>query len=352
MVLGPRESIAAMAQHMVELLDGSRWTRDGDPSQTERIRKVGAPVDDLREQVLFAYLMYGPLDATAGMYLFDWYIRETGFSRREFFGDFSSESTSPFSHELESSLPAYPSETLKLDVEARRRIAPEVVEGLKLAGFKSFTSWFGGPTKFVTEETVVDEMEALVPLDDGTRRFPGTMAIVGRSAAGSLARAIDLGVPLLSRTMAAPSWINSAFSNSQLQVCKVVFDQISWLPRPKTFREATAMGADEHLVQLRSLVGHLTEKLLLGDFQTAEELSGEIRKTVEAFRRKPWAARTGAFLTYVSLPLALGEALVGTPVVGISTATVGTALQAISDRVEASRRRHWLSMKGSPFDSP
>ncbi len=146
------------------------------------------------------------------------------------------------------------------------------------------------------------------------------MSMAGWRAAFSVDKAIEVGVPLLSETMAAPSWVNNDYNQTQLQVLRTIFDNVTWLPRPKTFSEAVSMGSDEHVSKLKSLVRDLTEKLLLGDFRDTDELSGELRKTIEAFKRKPWAARTGAFLTYISVPIAIGEALAGTSVVGISTA--------------------------------
>mgnify|MGYP001419192576 FL=1 len=262
----------------------------------------------MTEQLLVAYLLYGSFDAIASMRLFDHFIRGRGFiqSRRELVGDFlfSSESWSPFSHSLESGF-AWPIGQLppRMGPLDKTTILSSCVRGVRRAGVVSCTRQEPDASPIPVQERLRESIDTLAYWDE-KGLMPNSPLEADSTVLRliyAIERSIDLEIPFFSRDAAAPAWIRTD-SCSDCHILRLVFDEVNWLPKPRTFKEAYSMAQDERLVGLRAYVRQLAERSAVGDLKQHDDITEQIRKDVSAFRSKPWAARIAQFVAYAAVP--------------------------------------------------
>lgn len=156
------------------------------------------------------------------------------------------------------------------------------------------------------------------------------------------------GTPLLPKDAAGPAWVAPELKDARIQLLKIAYDEVSWLPAPKDLSESYSMSNDDRMVSLRHDLHHLQELILAGKLKDAQDARAQIRSRVEYFRGKSWATSFGGFLTYVGVPVGVADMLVGSGYIGFGAAAIGTASQFISDAIDRSKAKSWLSIGLDP----
>ena len=80
-----------------------------------------------------------------------------------------------------------------------------------------------------------------------SKMIPIDFSTEGLAASGAISanrRAINSGYPLVSRFGAAQAWLALESQETRFQIVKIVWDEMGWLPGPKTFAEAASMRDD------------------------------------------------------------------------------------------------------------
>jgi hypothetical protein len=159
-----------------------------------------------------------------------------------------------------------------------------------------------------------------------------------------LDRAVHTDVPLLSADCVAPAWKTREPLDTSVEILRIVWEEVSWLPRPATFWEASMMREDDRLAGLREAIDLWRHKLAVGDLHDWPDIRADVRRSVEYFRKRPWASKVARLITYVAVPIGVAEALSGAVGVGLTVGAVGAASQCIADLVNRHRSHHWMSM--------
>ena len=73
------------------------------------------------------------------------------------------------------------------------------------------------------------------------------------------------------------------------------------------------------------------------------DIAKKVGRISRAFRRKSWASRIAGLTAYTAIPTTFADMVLGHGI-GVGAALVGTAAQFISDAVERSRMKHWISL--------
>jgi hypothetical protein len=156
----------------------------------------------------------------------------------------------------------------------------------------------------------------------------------------SVYRSVVLSAPHFSMDAAGPDWVASSVVQPRLGVLRVVFDATG-LPAPRSLMEAVAISADPRIASLRRDIDRWTERVVAGDFEEAEL----IREARRVARPRPSAAeQLTRITTYVSLPTAVIELLLGSSRAGLGLTALGATSQALSDLQSRQRRRSWTSL--------
>jgi hypothetical protein len=158
---------------------------------------------------------------------------------------------------------------------------------------------------------------------------------------------VDLEIPFLSQDLAAPAWI-SKDCLSETKIVSIVLEEVTWLPRPRTFREAFSLSQDERVIGFRKYIREIHERTIIGDLTGHADLREQVRKDVKWFQRKPWAGRVAKVITYAALPAELAGLLFGSHLIGISVASLGSISEWFSTMAARQKTRHWLSMSKLP----
>ena len=109
------------------------------------------------------------------------------------------------------------------------------------------------------------------------------------------------------------------------------------------------MRDDDGMHALTDSVDVWLHRVSTGDLEDLSYVRNDIRQAVLAYKDKPWATKVGRMTTYVSVPVAVAEILLGgSGLVGGSTALLGATAQSISDLIDRSKKCSWLSI-GSDF---
>ena len=185
-----------------------------------------------------------------------------------------------------------------------------------------------------------------------SKMIPIDFSTEGLAASGAISanrRAINSGYPLVSRFGAAPAWLALESQETRFQIVKIVWDEMGWLTGPKTFAEAASMRDDDGMHALTDSVDVWLHRVSTGDLEDLSYVRNDIRQAVLAYKDKPWATKVGRMTTYVFVPVAVAEILLGgSGLVGGFTALLGATAQSISDLIDRSKKRSWLSI-GSDF---
>lgn len=347
-VLGPYEALVAQIAWLREALPQSEYVRYA-PRLITRL----SVSPKMKEKLFLAYLLYGRFDAFCGIGCLDMYLAGKGFqeNRRELVGDFllPAETWSPFSHSLESGA-AWPlmQAAPQWDSTDERTVVTSCFRAMRRAGIRGYSPQVPGaesiPLRSRLQQAVANIASStatgLVPTPwHADSMLLGLVSAVNRS--------VDTGIPFLSRDAAAPAWIRSGIETER-RVLRLVFEEVDWLPRPATFKEAHAMAQDERLAGLRTYITEVTERARIEDLDRYEQLREQIRRDVKAFRSKPWAARVAKLLVYAAVPAEIVGMLCHSHVVGVSVASLGAACEWVARMCAKQRGRHWLSMSALP----
>jgi len=177
------------------------------------------------------------------------------------------------------------------------------------------------------------------------------ISYINNAAAGAVAaldRSVISSTPLLSVDSAGPAWLSSSNVKDKLSMFRVVFEEIDWLPKPSTFREAWDMYNDDRMVSLRNYIEVLFDKCASGELSQISDVRNDIKKTVSRYKNKTWAANTCRVVTYVTVPISVAEVLMGGAALGLGLGFAGATSQLISDLFDRNRKKHWLSI-GNDF---
>ena len=234
-----------------------------------------------------------------------------------------------------------------LDAVDKSTLVSSCVRAVKRAGILSFTRQEPGATPIPVRERLREAIETL--LHDKQMGFVPYLEAdtILLRAIYAIERSIDLEIPFFSRDAAAPAWIRES-SRSDIHILRLVFDEVDWLPKPLTFKEAFSMAQDERLNGLRIYIRQLSERAVVGDLAQSEDIAEQIRKDVRTFRGKPWASRIAQFVAYAAVPAEVAGMLCHTHIVGISAASLGAVSEWIASIRTRQKKEHWLSMTDVP----
>ena len=346
LILGPYEALIAMIAWLHEALPKTDYGRYG-PGPIGKL-SVSARMKD---QLLIAYLLYGKFDAYTMLASFDHYLAGKGFreSRRELVGDFllSLKSRSPFSHSLErgSFWPLLQSQP-KLDSIDERKIISSCFKALNRAGVIGYE--FPGEETIPLRTRLHQAMSTINYCNDkGMSPGPYEAESTILRLLYAIDRSVDFQIPFFSRDVAAPAWIRKDI-HSESSIVSVLLEEVDWLPRPRTFMEASTMAQDERLVGLRTYIKGLMERIAIGNLDFHRDLREQIRKDVKSFRSKPWASRIGKFIAYVAVPAEIVGLFCNSHIVGISVASLGATSEWLATICSKRKSKHWLSMSKLP----
>lgn len=341
LILAPYESCFALAMWFNEILrmPHAKILRES----TSRTYAIPVPTEE-RKRILSSYLLFGKLDVLAGIALFESYMlhSRTTIARREFFGDFGLglEVPAPFSHDIEHPSFTHPF-TFKLDEQDAIRLIP----ALKSALAPMRAIYQNGPLhpdNFSADEAV--DFLTRRKLKDNQGYPPTQIWVLCLGAALAIDKSVRFGIPLMSKDAAGPAWLAPDINEVRLKILKIVFEEVSWLPQPKSFAEAASMMQDERIAGLQADIKRWLELLMAGKLEDVHELRGAVRKKMEAFRGRTWASRINGWIAYMAIPTTVADTILGNGLIGIGAAGIGTASQFISDRVEKRKEKGWLSI--------
>ena len=339
-ILGPYESLLAALVWLNECL--SAVNRESSSWRAGIVTLAPAVHPSKREQLTAALLLFGQFDALAGLFLLDSYLASHGVteSRREIFGDivpFGDGPNSPFAHPLDKGWISHArAQELKPEPSQTRLLTASVARVLQRSGYVVSSE---GRQRI---RASIERRASLPP-----NLFKADLSTVELSITATLAmleRAVDTDVALMSADCAAPAWRRTDSVEASARILKIVWDEVTWLPRPKTLREASLMRADDWVVGLRHAIDLWRHKIAVGDLSDWSHVRADIRRHVEHFTKKPWASQVVRLTTYVAVPVAVVETLLGNPGVGLTLGAVGCASQCIADLIERHKSRHWLSV--------
>lgn len=325
-----------------------------------------------RKRLLTAFLLFGDFDARVGAYLTDLYLGKRGrcpllselagpAGRRDLFNELLPREYlkySPFAHYIDQAIHICTPSTDEeeawnwgTDSEFRRFI-PDILSTLRLLGYKVNAD----------EEIVVrgDGYSRNVVLLDYIMEHFNDISEVKRTGVyyqrnqmfqtltwgifSSFGRAISMGTPVLSTHACGPAWISSDATERSIRILQLVWDEIEWLPSPSSFKEAHHMLEDERIRGLREDIELFNLRVVTGDWDEQEDVRERIRCKVRRFQGRPWATQVSRLITYAAVPISVAEMLLGSPMVGLSVASIGTSVQLISDLISKSKKQSWLSM--------
>jgi len=343
-VLGPYEALLAMLLWLPECLreiERGSW-KDGIVELPGRVNPR------IRRRILTAFLLFGHLDAVAGMRLLDSYLSLHGIpqSRREIFGDFVSwereKTCTPFAHPLEEGCLSHPIDFA--DMQSIQSIAgvtaTPVVRALRRAGYPVYASI----KRRIEEELRLGLLHVDAAGKSWLRVLAGPVSQVPFALLAAIERSIELQSPFFSVDAAGPAWVSPWPSEPHIQVFRIIWEEVNWLPNPQSFVEALSMAEDDRIHGFRDDVDLWVHCLSVGALADLEDVRSSVLRRVAAFREKPWATRVGRLVTYAAAPVAATEVISGSYGLGLGVAAVGSALQWISDRMEATKKSSWLSL--------
>jgi hypothetical protein len=341
LILGPYESILAVLLWLDEFRPIVHKWNTNSPKLFDDFKLRAAIHPSKREQLLTAFLLFGKFDALAGMFLLDFYLNARGIihSRRELFGEVipvANGRRSPFVHSLEvGNICHLYEDELKPDPAQKERLVQAIMRVWARTGLTPRPE---------ARQLFREAIELRTGLQPGWHVGPTLIQTPITSTLGAIVRSVESDIPLLSRDCVAPIWKAKSTTETAISILRVVWDEVSWLPRPKTFAEASEMRTDERLVHLQQAIDTWCHKLAVGDLSDWSDLRADIGQQVSRFKRKSWASRIAHITTYIALPTALVEILMSTSRAGITLTALGAASQCISDLIEKRRSSHWLSM--------
>jgi hypothetical protein len=292
-----------------------------------------------------AFLLFGSFDSLAAAPIIDYALRSHGciYPSRELFGDIAKWEMvyvdTPFSHSLEEGWVYLfdPAGAEAADVLASPGLIQGISRAFRRAGFRGEV----GPRGVRQSLGRVNWPMMLTP------ELTIDMSPLAQTIAGALAavqRSIEYQVPLLSVDAAGPAWISESVTVPRLKVLEVVWDEIEWLPRPKTLREALVVAQDARIQGLRKDIELWTNLLLVGKLEDLQDLRRTLRTKIRRFQNAPWASRVGRVVTYISLPIGIAETLTGRVGPGLGLSALGIASDRLASFTERHRRDSWLSL--------
>ncbi len=113
------------------------------------------------------------------------------------------------------------------------------------------------------------------------------------------------------------------------------------MPRIDGIKHALLLRKDPHLKAIREELKVLHGGLTAGDKIAILEASREIQRSRRALKRRANWDRALAWLTYMSVPVGVAEALMGSPpIIGTSVSIIGAAGIATVRRIE--KKNEWV----------
>ncbi len=348
-ILDAYESIAALALYFNHL-----YAINGLNSQHSWIIPNQLRVHHLlRSRILAAYLLYGKLDATAGMALFDHYLWSRGctYGRREFFGDFYESPTNsryPFSHDIESgSSYGYNGNPLST-IDDKRSILENIVRTLKYVGYEAIGLEYGQQLMRINQREIGMHLQEHIEIANSGAYSISTVNQLAVRILGAISHSSQRGIPFVSQFSAGPEWLAPELQAEKCELTKVIIDEVEWIPWPKNMTEAMSMAEDERILSLRHEVDLFFSQIQSGVVSDLQDIRRKIRNQSRQFRCKSWARTTSGLVTYLALPIGIVDFLFGSGIIGVGATVVGVAANGIADMVEHSKKRSWLSI-GNDF---
>lgn len=345
LILGPYEALIAMISWLREELPQNGY--DYGP-----ISKL-AVSPQMKEQLLMAYLLYGKFDVITALGFFDSYLQGKGFieSRRELVGDYLSDLThsSPFCHSLEIGY-AWPilQSPPKLDSIDESTIASTCYRAMNRAGIRGYKPLEPGVGTIPLRIRLKEAANNITYCNaNGLQVVPHASESALLSLLYAIDRSVNLSIPFYSCDAAAPAWIRKEHDTENC-ILRVLFEEVDWLPRPCTFKEAYLMAQDERIIGLRTYIKTLTEKTTIGDLDLQETLREKIKKDVRTFRGKPWASRVAKFIAYAAVPAEIAGLICNAHMVGVSVASLGATCEWMASICSKKKNKHWLSITKLP----
>lgn len=360
-VLGPNEAFLALLMWIGECMAATKQScpskRDyliGDKFRAPRVS--GAQ----RHRIRTAYLMFGSLDGNACKLIADSALQTVlGLTcRRELFGDYLS---LDYQRRYDPFEPSIVDGPVPIDLEIAKELAgqtevllPTILSVLRHTGYyhgpngvwilkRLPPTWAQDMRPFVRErvsqylQLSLEGLHALVE----PRIVNAIWAVLG-----SILDAVRSGLPFLAAHAAGPAWLDKGTTESQLRILELVIEEVPWLPRPKTFREAQMMLEDDRICGLRRDIDLWVHKLNVADLSGIDDVTADVRRRLQHFRGKPWASQAARLCTYIALPVSLAEALIchTAPAIGASIGVAGVGSQALADVMARLRKKSWLSL--------
>lgn len=115
-----------------------------------------------------------------------------------------------------------------------------------------------------------------------------------------------------------------------------------YLPMPRTISEALDYRSHRAICDFRNVVWQWCDCVAAGEASQVAKLTRDISRAAKTLRRMRHAAKVGKYLTLASLPVSIGEAMLGLPVVGPAITAVGFATQMLSELEQ--RRNRWVQL--------
>jgi len=300
---------------------------------------------------LLAYLLYGKFDALSAVSFFNSYLAGRGFfeNRRELVGDYLFHAPSPFSHNLEEGffwpILQCPPQLGSVD---QTRLVSSCYKAMSRAGIKGYTPLEPGAQRVVLKDRLGQAMDNIQQCwANGLNPPPLSAENAIITLLYAIDRSVDLSVPFFSCDAAAPAWIRKDLQ-LETAVMKIVLEEVDWLPRPRSFREAYLMSQDERIVGLRTYIRILTESASIGNSELQGAVRSEIKKELRYFHNKPWASRVAKFVAYAAVPAEIAGILCEAHMVGVTIAGLGAACEWIGSICAKRKNKHWLSMTRIP----
>lgn len=237
----------------------------------------------------------------------------------------------------------YEPESCLTDEDAKKLI-PAVTRAMRRAGYQrwTWTDFLSGTTQSyeVNKDNIFEQLLSAV------HRFPvhPTVSPWAMSPIAMIERSISENLPLFCIDTAGPVWLSRSVVDHPIRILRIAWDEVPWLPMPTSFREAHSMIEDDRIAGLRSDIELWANKLAVGEFESLGEIRQHIKRRVDSFQGKPWAAKLGRWITYVAVPGWLADVLIGTPMIGLGITILGTSTQWIGDLMETKKKKSWLSL--------